>query len=49
MKERRGSKMCEIKLLPCLFCEPEDIYVSDAETGEPVCQSADYGEGSEEE
>ena len=48
MKERRGSKMSEIKLLPCLFCELEDIYVSDAETGEPVCQSADYEGRSED-
>lgn len=30
------------------FCELEDIYVSDAETGEPVCQSADYEGRSED-
>lgn len=24
------------------FCELEDIYISDAETGEPMCQSAEW-------
>lgn len=24
------------------FCEREDIYISSAETGEPICQDAEY-------
>ncbi|MCB6293797.1 DUF1540 domain-containing protein [Anaerostipes caccae] len=24
------------------FCDLVDIYISDAETGEPVCQDAEY-------
>lgn len=26
------------------FCELEDVYISDAETGDPICQNADYEE-----
>lgn len=26
------------------FCELEDIYISEAETGDPICQDADYEE-----
>lgn len=24
------------------FCEMEDIYISDAETGEPICQNVEF-------
>ena len=26
------------------FCDKEDIYISDAETGEPICQDAEFDE-----
>lgn len=26
------------------FCDLEDIYISDAETGDPMCQSASFKE-----
>lgn len=26
------------------FCELNDIYISEVETGEPLCQNADYDE-----
>ncbi len=26
------------------FCNKEDIYISDAETGEPICQDAEFSE-----
>lgn len=31
------------------FCEKEDIYISDAETGEPICQDAEYEEENEDD
>lgn len=24
------------------FCEMEDVYISDAETGEPICQNVEF-------
>lgn len=27
------------------FCELDDIYISDAETGDPICQDAEFEEG----
>lgn len=26
------------------FCELDDVYISDAETGEPICQDAEFNE-----
>lgn len=30
------------------FCELEDVYISSAETGEPICQDAKFEEDDDE-